>query len=117
METGTTRWLKTAAWTILAVAALGLWHGQARAACEWEGIEAAYFDDAWFEPARSAPRWDAPRLLVLADTKFRTTGGAGDGAALAAPPFAAPPCGRAPADPAAPLPRWRYCSRSLRLLN
>jgi hypothetical protein len=117
MVTGTTRWLRTAAWTILAVAALGLWHGQVRAACEWEAIEAAYFDDPWFEPPQSAPRWDAPPLLVLADTRFRTTGGAGDGAALAAPRLAAPPCGRAPADPVAPLPWRRYCSRSLRLLD
>ena len=110
------RWLLAAAF-LLPAAALSLWPGEARAACDSDVIEALHFESQLFAPAGSGPCCHS-RITALAADKLRA-GSAPSPAACAPRPLphrqpGAARCGLPALDerPARP-----YCERSSRLLR
>jgi hypothetical protein len=110
------RWLRTAA-CVLPAAALLLWAGDARAACDSDVAEAMHLESDWFAPASSGPCC-LGRVPVLATDKPRA-GSAPLPAACA--PRAVPHRDPGSASRGLPAldqrPARPYCERSSRLLR
>lgn len=110
-------WLSRLAWAGVALALL-VWHGQARADCDWDIGDALVFE--WVGPAteHSLPCCAARVPPSLAAEKLRAGAAPLPGAALCGRiDFNARVAGPLLEPPARDRPWVPYCARSLRLLR
>ena len=109
--------LKQAAWIVAALAALLLWHGEARASCDQDLADQLFFMAPLPDPAPVPCCATAAAFPAASVQKLDGAGNPSSGATSLRALHAGEPSSSPAPRPFLPDPRWRpYCARSSRLL-